>query len=969
MSVASKSLKFTRLPLAAAVLGCLYGSAVFAQEPVTEDKTETETETKQEAATTVEKVQVTGSMIRRLGFDTVSPVQVITADTSATTGQLDTTSILQQTNVAAGSTQISNQFSGFVVEGGNGVQTLALRGLGANRTLVLLDGKRPGPAGTRGQVGAFDLNVIPSIILQRAEILKDGGGSIYGSDAVAGVVNLITRKSIDGPEIVVDANLPFESGGSRFNVSGATGWNFDNGNIVAAAQYYEMQPLKVGDRDFFRCSDDLVQDLDGNFLPFEDRSTTRGTANEGCINFGIFNAVDDLSRPASNRRFGPSPDGVTFGPIPGYRLVRNVNANPATGTPAYYEQPAYLEAQNAAHIFSAQNRVSFFTAADFSFDSVDWSGQYLYTSRETKSRRFRQFFPVVDGRQWGFAGLIRPLIPFRSDNNTEVDYHYVASSFKGDFGSESTWSWSFDTTYSRSKGEYSSLGINRDLTGDRLTSVDRDGGLPPINYVDPAVLSGLAMEQLTDAIGQWHTGETTYDQFVTTAVATGELFSLPAGAVSGAVGAEFRRISINDRPSDLERSGGLWGQSSAVGTVGKDYIYEAFGEIEVPLLADLPLVEQLTLNSSARMFKYDTVEDSDYVWKVGMGWQVVPSFRLRATRGTSYRAPGLYELFLGDQTAFGSQAAIDPCINWGTDATNPNIRANCEAAGVPQDYDGTGSSATIVTGGGLGVLRPETSRAFTAGMVFTPTFANLSVSLDYFEIEVNDQIDQLGAANIVGSCYALPVYPNAFCDLFQRNPGSTPVGAYNIESVQDSYININKQLNRGYDLNVRWDQEFGFGKLEVESQVTYTMEDLVLLFDTSEASGYASDDQNGIVSRPKLVGNLRTALNRGDWTYTWNMNYIDATENWYFDPPVGSFRGTPNAVFDIRAGSALYHGASVRYNADKWGVVVGINNLFDRDPPNMSNGGGSTRYGTVPAFATQYDWFGRSAFVRVNYKF
>lgn len=965
MASHTKISKNSRLPLVAAVLTCLYGSAVFAQEPVVDER---EKEAKQESATTLDKVQVTGSMIRRLGFDTVSPVQVITADTSATTGQLDTSAILQSTNVAAGSTQISNQFSGFVVEGGNGVQTLALRGLGANRTLVLLDGKRPGPAGTRGQVGAFDLNVIPSIILQRAEILKDGGGSIYGSDAVAGVVNLITRKSITSPELVVDANLPFEDGGSRFNVSGATGWNFDRGNVVVAGQYYEMQPLQVGDRDFFRCNDDLVRDANGNLLPFEDRSTTRGTPNEGCMNFGIYNAVDDLTLPSSNRRYGPSPDGVTSGPIPGYRLVRNFNANPATGTPAYYERPAYLEAQNAAHIFSAQNRFSAFAAADFSFDSVDWSGQYLYTSRETKSRRFRQFFPVVDGRAWGFNGAIQPIMPFRSDNNTEVDYHYLSSSFNGGFGSDTSWTWNFDTTYSRSKGEYSSLGIVRDLTGDLLNSPDRNGGGAPINYTDPAILSGFGMEQLTQAIGQWHTGETTYDQFVTTAVATGELFSLPAGAASGAFGAEFRRISINDRPSDLERTGGLWGQSSAVGTKGKDYIYEAFGEVEVPLLADMPLIEQLTVNGSARVFKYDTVADSDYVWKVGMGWQVVPALRMRATRGTSYRAPGLYELFLGDQTAFGAQAAIDPCINWGTDATNPNIRANCQAAGIPQDYDGVGSSATIVTGGGIGVLRPETSRAFTAGLVFTPTFANLSASLDYFEIEVNDQIDQLGAGNIVGSCYALEVYPNNFCNLFTRNPGTAATGAYNIAEVHDSYININKQLNRGYDLNVRWDGEFGFGKLEVETQATYTMEDVVLLFDTSEDSGYASDDQNGIVSRPKLVGNVRTALTRGDWTYSWAMNYVDETKNWYIDP-IAAYRGNPGAVYDITAESRLYHSASVRYNADKWGVVVGVNNLFDRDPPTMSNGAGSTRYGTIPAFATQYDWFGRSLFVRFNYKF
>lgn len=960
----TRNKSMARLPLVAAVVAGLYGPAVLAQDPASEP--ETEEQQSSERATELETITVTGSLINRLGFNTISPVQIITADTSASVGQLDTTSILQTTNVAAGSTQISNQFSGFVIEGGNGVQTLSLRGLGANRTLVLLDGKRPGPAGTRGQVGAFDLNVIPSVILQRVELLKDGGGSIYGSDAVAGVANLITRKSVDRPELVVDTNLPQESGGSRFNVSGATGWNFDNGSVVAAFQHFRQQPLQRGDRDFFRCNDDLVRDANGNIIPYQDRSTTRGTANEGCINFGIYNAVDDLGLPAGLRRYGPSPDGVTSGPIPGYRIVRNGNA--AGGNPAFYEQPAYAEFNNEAHIITAQERTSLFLSGDFGFDRVNWNGQLLYTNRETSSRQFRQFFPVIDGRPFGFTNLTQIIMPFRSDQDISVDYLYGASTFTGGFGDESSWSWKFDTTWSRSDGDYTSLGIDRDLTGDLLNSPDRNGGGPPLNYYNPAILSGTGMQALVDAIGVRHTGNTIYDQLVVNALATGELFELPAGVVAAAVGTEFRRMSINDTPSDLERGGGLWGQSSAIGTRGKDYVSEVFAEIEAPLLAGIPGIEELTVNASTRLFKYDTVEDSDSVWKIGMRWQIIPALSVRATNGTSYRAPGLYELFLGNQTGFGAQLAIDPCINWGTVVTDPTVRANCAADGIPDNYDGIGSSATIITGGGFGVLKPETSKAFTAGLVFTPAFANLSASVDYFEIQVNDQIDRLGAAAIVGSCYGLQVFPNAYCNLFERNPGTAPTGAYNITNIRDSYLNINKQLVRGYDLNVRWDGDFSFGKLEVETQATYTMEDIVLLFDTAEESGFVNDDQNGLVTRPKLVGNVRTALNRGDWTYTWQANYVDGTENFTVNP-IGPYRGNPNSVYDIAAESRLYHALSVRYEADSWALVVGMNNVFDKDPPTMSNGGGSTRYGTVPAFATQYDWYGRSLFARMSYRF
>src|SRR5690606_5725885 len=160
------------------------------------------------------------------------------------------------------------------------------------------------------------------------------------------------------------------------------------------------------------------------------------------------------------------------------------------------------------------------------------------------------------------------------------------------------------------------------------------------------------------------------------ALATGELFDMPAGTVGAAFGAEYRRFGMDDQPSDLEAGGKLWGQSSAVDTVGKDHVKEIFTEFEVPLLKGKPGFEALTFNMSARMFDYASVGDSDYVWKTGLSWQINPTVRLRATKGTSYRAPGLYELYLGNLSGFQSQLAIDPCIDWGQ-SQNDFIRANC----------------------------------------------------------------------------------------------------------------------------------------------------------------------------------------------------------------------------------------------------------------------------------------------------
>jgi len=950
----TRNKSLARLPLVAAVVAGLYGPAVLAQDTTSEPENEEQAAENAADATELETITVTGSLINRLGFNSMSPVQIITADVSATTGQLDTAAILQTTSVAAGTTQISNQFSGFVVEGGNGNQSIALRGLGASRTLVLLDGRRPGPAGTRGQVGAFDLNVIPSVILQRVELLKDGGGSIYGSDGIGGVVNLITRKSVDQPTLIFETDLPQEDGGSSYSVSGATGWDFDKGSIVAAFQFYDQQPLSIGDRDFLACPQDLVRDANGNIIDREDRSIIGDTALGGCNNL-YFNTVI-----SGANRYIPSPNGVTIGPIPGYRP--RANANASGGNPAFYEDVLNADFLAESHIFSSQERTSVFVGADFSFDRVDWSGQFLYTNRETESRRFRQFFPTMNYSALGLSANSLPIMPFKSDQNIDVDFMYLASSFKGGFGSDSTWSWNFDTTFSRSDGDYEVFSIDANKTGDRFR--DLDGGGSPVNYLDPIFLSGQGMERLAQEIGVWHTGNTIYDQFVVNATATGELFELPAGVVAAAIGTEFRRISIDDNPSELERTGRLWGQSSATGTEGKDYIQEVFGEIEVPLLSGIPGIEELAVNASGRVFKYDTVADSDSIWKIGMRWQIIPSLSVRATRGTSYRAPGLYELFLGDQTSFVGQFAIDPCIDWGN-STNPNVQANCAAEGIPSDYNGAGSSATVITGGGLGVLKPETSTATTAGIVFTPSWANFTASVDYFEIDVRDQISQLGAGAIVGSCYALPNYPNAFCDLFNRiGTGANPL---NIEFIADSYLNINKQLVRGYDLNLRWDGDFNFGKVEVESQFTYTLENVEQLFDSSLESGFDSNDYVGLISYPKLVGNIRSSLTRGDFTYTWGMRYVDETENFNFTQPAAYF-GNPNPVYDTVAEDRLYHSLSVRYSADSWDLLVGIDNVLDDEPPQVSTGT-ATRYGNIPAFATQYDWFGRSLFARMTYRF
>jgi len=850
----------SRIPLTLAVLACLQAAPVLAQEsnaPKAESSAQTTTD--------LDRVSVTGSLIRRADYETTSPVFTIDTERNAAQGQVSVGEFLQKSAIGAAETQITHQFGGFVVDGGTGVQTFSLRGLGANRTLVLLDGQRPGPAGTRGAVGAFDLNVIPTAILQRAEIVKDGSSSIYGSDAVAGVVNLITKKNFDRPELTVTGRIPTEGGGEVFQASVANGWSFERGSIVAAAEWFRHNELTRGDRDFLNCGNDLIKDADGNRIDREDRSINAGTSLANCNNL-LVNVIDVYN---STTRYVPSPDGSTVGPFPGYRP--RANRTYANNPVAYYEEPLNFSRWGEAHIINRQERKSLYFASDFGFDNFNWKTQLLYNNRVTDNFQWRQFFPVVEapGTSTGYA---QPVLPFKSASNTEVDYYYLANKFDGLFSG--SWGWEVNANASRSSGKYSTLGIRNSITGD-LTRPGT-GDTPAANYFDPGYLSGEKVDELVSILGINATGKTTYDTATINAVFSGELFDLPAGALGAAFGLEYRYYSIEDVPDENYKD--LWGASTADVTKGDDRVKEAFVEFDIPLVKGVTGIESLSVNASARVFQYDSVSGTDKVWKTGLNWQIIPSLRVRGTLGTSYRAPGLYELYLGNQTGFLAQTAIDPCIRWG-ESDNTNVRANCGAAGIPSDYTGAGSSATVFTSGGEGNLSPETSRAKSAGIVFTPSFADLSIAVDYFDYDIRGQITALGAADIVGGCYGADNFPNRYCTLLERNPTTGP-DANSITNVYAQYLNINRQRTRGWDLTMNWEHEFGFGKFALDGQVTYTLEDVAQIFDSAEASGLAASDQLGLIGRPDTVANLGLSLTRGDWTYNWLSQYVGKTENY-----------------------------------------------------------------------------------------
>ena len=971
----------SRAPLAAAVLAALAISfSAHAVNPATPvqpaSKSAQQTDTQAQAgakktqdadtgkngqAKELKAVTVSGSLLPRVEYQTTVPIQSVNIKADVSAGLFGTADMLQSTAVAAGATQINNQFSGYIVGGGTGIQTIDLRGLGANRTLVLLDGQRPGPAGTRGQTGAgFDLNVVPSVILQRVEIVKDGSSSIYGSDAISGVVNLITKEKMDRPEFTTAITFPSKSGGKQVTASLGTGWNFESGNIVLAAQFQEQFPLQLGQRDYTKCPQDLVWGKDGQRIDRKDFSILKGTRLAGCNNLYANTIIDYFD---FGTRYVPSADGSTVGPFAGYHPRPNPSTTYADGNPngAYYEDVLNYPFSGDEWLINRNRNSSLYASSRFHFGDVGWTNQFLFNHRQTNTHGFRQFFPTVYDPNSGSYYL--PIMPFPSNVEEKVNYYYLRSELDGAFG-DSSWSWNVNATHSRSQGTYSTVGIDARVSGD-LTLDANTLGLPPVNYFDPGYLSGQKMSQLVDAIGIRSTGRTDYTQSTVKAVVNGDLFSLPAGYVSAAFGAEYRHYKIDDEPSEASRNGWLWGSSSAQVTKGADHVSEVFGEVGIPLLSDVTGFKSLTADISARRFKYASVGSAANVWKYGLNWQINDSWRLRGTIGTSYRAPALYELYLGNQTGFLGQISIDPCIQW-ADSTNDFIRKNCAAAGIPGDYAGGGASATVYQGGGKGFLDPETSRAKSVGVVWTPS-AEFNVAVDYFDYHIEGEISTLGASDILYGCYGRPTYPNAFCDLFNRNAPDAAANANQITDVHATYININSERTRGYDLQVNYNHDYSFGQLVADAQVTYTIEDSQQLFDSAQASGYSSTDFVGYIGRPKTVGIADVRLKRGNWTYSWQGQYVSTTRNKDIDPTFTYF-GYANAGRDITAGWQFRHSVSVGYEAGHWEWLFGIRNLFDKAPDLISSGVDS-RKGNVPLNASQYDWYGRTFFLRANYKF
>lgn len=989
----------------------LLAAPAFAQDaqPAPQDDQEAE------EAAELGDVIVTGSRIPQNEFTSPSPIQVLTSERAEQRGLSDTAQLLQSSTLAAGSPQVNSTISSaFVTDGGPGSSTISLRGLGANRTLVLLNGRRAGPAGTRGGVSAFDLNVIPQSAINRIDVLKDGASSIYGSDAVAGVVNLITERARDGGEMAAFASMPFEEGGEQYNVSGSFGTTFDRGYINISADYYLQEKLAAGDRDYLNCRNQYVFEPGTRIRADRiDPRTGQPTCND--LAWGqVYVYGPDFSGRAG--RFQFDYDGDLGQYIP-----------PTNGSPAYPVAPAgfYLvnydipsrAVTNNLHPFALEESIipeteRFTLFVDGAFDlggGVEAYAELLLNRRESRTDSYRQFWnytltsdfldfyygPGAGGDPvTGFTGLnILSATPVTDhfDQSQTVDYARVVLGLRGDLsgGFLDGWKWDLFGQFSRSDGEYTSDVILNDAVDSTSfkTSTCVGTNLPisgrpciDMDFTDPRVLRGDLTAEERAFLFDTETGSTIYEQAYLEGSLAGNLLELPAGPLGLAVGFHIRRDEIVDTPGDVTLADNSWGLSGAGITEGTERTNEIYAEVAVPLLKDMPYVQSLDLSLSGRYTDTKTSGGAS-TYKVGLNWAVSDAIRIRATHGTSFRAPALFELYLADQTSFVNQRNVDPCLNLDQrvaddtlEVTDP-LYVNCTSAagpggGVAGDFTGGVSSAEVVTGGGLGVLEPETSKATVIGLVLTPPDSNLSLAIDYFQIRIEDQVDVLGAGGILQACYLSENFPtDPICSQFDRDPlldGS-------ITQIRDSFLNIAEQNNRGLDFTARWFHDFDWGTLTLDTQTTWTLE--------SNQSTFADfgTDFLGDIGSPELVGNINATVSRGPWTVFWGYDWIgnqDARPDRIRNGQ-SLFSTIDGRRTELKAYAELtgFHSLSLSYESEGggwaggWTLAAGVANLFDELPPAASAAAVGTQGNSILSSQYTEGYYGRRAFVRVSKSF
>ncbi len=901
-------------------------------------------------ATNLDRIEVTGSRIRQVDTETAQPVLSISRASIEKSGFKTVADVLQNIS-AAGSPAISRSeplSSGEAVGG----FYIDLRNLGAERTLVLVDGKRLGASVS----GLQDVSQIPSAIVERIDVLKDGASSIYGSDAIAGVINIITRKNFQGLEANAYVGQYGEGDGQKTSYDFVAGFTGDRGSVTIGAEYAEEKEVWAKDRWFSRYPRTTFHPAQ-NWSPVSQWGTIIDPDTDDWL---VLNRGGD------------------------YRDVNQYHDQDFAGITGDTSN-----SNTQMHLLTPTKRRSVFANVQYDLtDNVRFVSDLLYTRRESQAQVAG--YPLQSasyerlGAKWDADSYYNPFgkdmgfmrrgweVP-RLSTNKLTTFRFTGA-LQGSFQfNDKYFDWEAGYIYQNSEnlqtqtGNYNVLAVNaatgpsfynpatgRVECGTAAGLVDGSnpiygpgaGGCIPWNPAIPFGRTGDGGLTGNPDLQQFlfpttkNTGEVTTKTYY--ANIAGSLFTLPAGDLGFALGYEYREDKGSYVPDALSQTG--YSTDLAAGPTGGGYnVNEVYLELNVPILADLPGAKELSFNAASRYSKYNTFGNTTNN-KFGLKWKPIDQLLVRATYAEGFRAPTIDNLYGGSSQTFAY--FTDPCDTEFGSTDQPGVAARCAAAIGPtastfrqlrQGYvpasgpdEQTPDPFNAVSNPNL---TPEKSKSKTVGLVWSPTFAQgLNMSLDWWNIKITNTIVTDSPDDQLNDCYVLGIAER--CNSFTRDPNR-----HNVINLTYAPRNAGYQETEGFDFDVAYRFETdSWGTFNANLQNSYVTKNVLK---TTNAQQVPVSILNGFGSNFRLRSNLVLGWERGDWGVTWGTRYFSSVKErcYYSDECSLPDFGSPDPVRDQpmnKRGSTMFHDVQVSWNAP-WNatIAVGARNVFDHYGPQM----------------------------------
>ena len=942
----------------------------------------------EESAAKVERIQVTGSRIKRTDLEKASPVTVIDSVQLENQGIQDVGQFLQSSAVMSGSPAMTTTNNG-----GNGGTFVELRGLGSSRTLVLVNGRRP---------VSSDFQGIPASMIDRIEVLKDGASATYGADAVAGVVNIITRDDFEGVEFKAQTSGSFDvSENKQVGFSLVAGKNFDAGNIVVGIDYVDQSEVYQGDVDkvdFFNFpwqvwGDDAEKSFRENGLiglPNENANVIEvGSGSIPCGNFYLANTAGSFTNDTCDGGIASAADMRPY-------VGGGANNDTYNYAPVNYLQTPYkklnffieggFEINDDTRMYT-ETRINKRTSRqelaavpyDTRFDPA-YSGTYEQLDADGNTVLDADGNPVMiafngvskDNYYNPFDNDVtrsrrRMLEGGRSFEQDIVRFQQVLG-LEGDFGD----GWYYDVNYNYGYSQTISTDFGQ-LYGPNLAkamgpSFQDDAGnivcgteaSPIADCVSMNVFGGpgSVTQEMLDYVTSPLVDSSNYTIQTLTGFLGGDFFELPAGVVSGGFGYEYRKEELESQVDSGKFMGEVTGNKSK-GTIGDFYVHSLFAEFRIPLLEDLPFAERVEMPIGVRYDDFSAF-DSSTTYQLGLEWKANDDLLLRATYGTVFRAPGISSLYGPQNDSFPS--ATDPCSTSNWASLTSTQQGYCTADGVPAGGSNNLDSQQLAKVGGNEELQPEEGDTFTLGLAWSPEFIEgLGITVDYWSIELEEVIDSVGASDSLRGCYLGGI--ESLCSNVERTNGE-------ISLLSAQATNLSRMTAKGIDFEASYSFEALNGSWSSVLSWTHFLERENQVYDSADFA-FKMRDLNGRFENDTTYAtdkvNLNVSYTLDNLNLAYSMNYIGGTEYedlLYWGTTAVNPDDENSPLVQYGVDSYMYHDLTATYNFEsKTTISVGITNLTDELPPYIE-----------PAFngntdESNYRLFGRSWFMRFSQSF